>query len=86
MEQKKHAGSKAHIEVFDETTGKHLGTSLYNEIKINEHFAKKRQEYKSRELVLISIIRFVEPFKKAIFVLSILHEQTTAKVRSKLVG
>ena len=38
---KKHAGSKAHIEVFDETTGKHLGTSLYNEIKINEHFAKK---------------------------------------------
>ena len=26
----KHAGPKAHIEVFDETTKKHLGTSLYN--------------------------------------------------------
>lgn len=38
---KKHAGSKAHIEVFDETTGKHLGTSLYYEIKINTSFAKK---------------------------------------------
>lgn len=50
------------------------------------NISRKRQEYKSRELVLISIIRFVEPFKKAIFVLSILHEQTTAKVRSKLVG
>lgn len=28
---KRHAGVKAHIEVFDETTREHLGTSLYNE-------------------------------------------------------
>ena len=36
--------------------------------------------------MLISIVRFAEPFKKAIFALSILHEQTTAKARRKLVG
>jgi hypothetical protein len=38
---KRHAGSKAHIEVFDEKTGKHLGTSLYNKIEVNHNFAKK---------------------------------------------
>lgn len=32
---KKHAGKNAHIEIFDETTGKHLGTSLYKEINID---------------------------------------------------
>ncbi|WP_427874053.1 hypothetical protein [Flavobacterium sp. MMS24-S5] len=34
----KHAGSKAHIEVFDEGTRKHLGTSLYNVVKLNTDF------------------------------------------------
>lgn len=34
----KHAGAKAHIEVFDETTQKHMGTSLYNQINIDDNF------------------------------------------------
>lgn len=34
----KHAGAKAHIEVFDENSRKHLGTSLYNQININSKF------------------------------------------------
>ncbi len=40
---KKHAGVKAHIEVFDETTTIHLGTSLYNEIKLNDKYKKKNR-------------------------------------------
>lgn len=31
-----HIGKKAHCEVFDEKTQIHLGTSLYNEVKIND--------------------------------------------------
>lgn len=34
----KHAGAKAHIEVFDETTQKHKGTSLYNQINLDDKF------------------------------------------------
>lgn len=37
---KKHAGIKAHIEVFDENTTKHLGTSLYNVIQVNDKHKK----------------------------------------------
>ena len=32
----RHATEKAHIEVFDEKTKKHLGTSLYNEINVDK--------------------------------------------------
>lgn len=39
----KHAGAKAHIEVFDETTAKHLGTSLYNEINLNTDHKKENR-------------------------------------------
>lgn len=35
---KRHAGKKAHLEVFSSTTGKHLGTSLYSEIKLNTDY------------------------------------------------
>lgn len=39
----KHAGKKAHIEVFDEISRKHLGTSLYNEDNLNiKHLKKNR--------------------------------------------
>ncbi|HNQ69058.1 MAG TPA: hypothetical protein PKN32_11820 [Bacteroidales bacterium] len=39
----KHATNKAHIEVFDETTKKHLGTSIYNKIELNsKHIEKSR--------------------------------------------
>lgn len=38
----RHAGSKAHIEIFDEKTGKHLGTSLYNKIDLNIKHKKDR--------------------------------------------
>ncbi|MDV3951731.1 hypothetical protein CMT77_05815 [Elizabethkingia anophelis] len=31
----KHAGAKAHIEIFDENSRKHLGTSLYNQVKLD---------------------------------------------------
>lgn len=34
----KHAGAKAHIEVFDENSKKHLGTSLYNQINLDDKF------------------------------------------------
>lgn len=37
----RHAGTKAHIEVFDEITAKHIGTSLYNEINVNDTHKKK---------------------------------------------
>jgi len=37
----KHAGSKAHIEVFDEKTTQHLGTSLYNQDNLNTKFKVK---------------------------------------------
>lgn len=40
---KKHAGVKEHIEVFDETTTKHLGTSIYNEINLNDKYKKKNR-------------------------------------------
>lgn len=39
---KKHAGTKAHMEVFDEISGKHLGTSLYNQIRVDMNFKKER--------------------------------------------
>lgn len=31
----RHATKKAHIEIFDETTRKHLGTSIYNKIELD---------------------------------------------------
>lgn len=34
----KYAGAKAHIEVFDENSRKHLGTSLYNQINLDNRF------------------------------------------------
>lgn len=34
----KHAGAKAHIEVFDENSRKHLGTSLYNQMNLDKKF------------------------------------------------
>lgn len=34
----RHAGSKAHIEVFNENSKKHLGTSLYNQINLDERY------------------------------------------------
>jgi hypothetical protein len=37
----RHAGSKAHIEVFDENTKKHLGTSLYNQDNLNVEYLEK---------------------------------------------
>lgn len=39
----KHAGAKAHMEVFDENTKKHLGTSLYNKIDIDVRFKKNER-------------------------------------------
>lgn len=36
----RHAGNKAHIEIFDENTAKHLGTSLYNKIDLDTKFKK----------------------------------------------
>lgn len=36
----RHAGSKAHMEVFDEKTGKHKGTSLYNKVDLNSDYKK----------------------------------------------
>jgi len=33
-----HAGDKAHIEVFNESTREHLGTSLYNQINLDTRF------------------------------------------------
>lgn len=39
----KHAGNKAHIEVFDENSKKHLGTSLYNENNLNTKYLKKNR-------------------------------------------
>lgn len=39
----KHAKSKAHIEVFDETTCKHLGTSLYNKIEVDPEYIGKNR-------------------------------------------
>ncbi|PWS27110.1 hypothetical protein DHW03_13985 [Pedobacter yonginense] len=35
---RKHAGTKAHIEVFDENTKEHLGTSLYNKDELDKNF------------------------------------------------
>lgn len=35
---KRHVGTKAHIEVFDERTRKHLGTSLYNIVNVDDSF------------------------------------------------
>ncbi|WP_143883541.1 hypothetical protein [Chryseobacterium binzhouense] len=40
----KHAGVKAHIEVFDENTRKHLGTSLYFEDSLNTNFKVDNRE------------------------------------------
>jgi hypothetical protein len=40
----RHAGFKAHIEVFDEKTRLHLGTSLYNEDNLNTNFKKKNRK------------------------------------------
>jgi hypothetical protein len=37
----KHAGKNAHIEVFNEITCKHLGTSLYNKIDLKEEYKKE---------------------------------------------
>lgn len=34
----KHAGAKAHIEIFDEKSKKHIGTSLYNQINLDVRF------------------------------------------------
>lgn len=34
----KHAGAKAHIEVFNEVSREHLGTSLYNQINVDNKF------------------------------------------------
>ena len=34
----RHANPKAHIEVFDQESRKHLGTSLYNEIKVRPEY------------------------------------------------
>lgn len=39
----KHATNKAHIEVFDENTTKHLGTSLYNEVSLNANYKRNRK-------------------------------------------
>jgi hypothetical protein len=36
----KHATNKAHLEVFDATTKKHLGTSIYNKINIDTDYLK----------------------------------------------
>ncbi len=40
---KRHAGQKAHCEIFDETTRKHLGTSLYNEVNLNPKYKKENR-------------------------------------------
>ncbi len=40
----KHATDKAHIEIFHEVTRKHLGTSLYNEINLNEKYKVKDRQ------------------------------------------
>jgi len=42
--------------------------------------------FQEKYIQKISSIDFVIPIKAIIFALSILHEQTTAKARSKLVG
>jgi hypothetical protein len=39
----KHAGSKAHIEVFDERTKMHIGTSIYNLINIEDRYKVKNR-------------------------------------------
>lgn len=39
----RHAGNKAHMEVFDEKTGFHKGTSLYNKVDLNPKFKKKNR-------------------------------------------
>lgn len=39
----KHAGAKAHIEVFDENTASHLGTSLYNQDRLDTSFKVKNR-------------------------------------------
>lgn len=38
---RRHSSPKAHIEVFDENTTKHLGTSLYNVIQLDTFFKVK---------------------------------------------
>ena len=45
----------------------------------------KEREY-SLKMFKFKIIDFVNQKKRFIFVISFLHEQTTAKARSKLVG
>jgi len=35
---KRHTTQKAHIEIFDENTRKHLGTSIYNKIELNTSY------------------------------------------------
>jgi hypothetical protein len=41
---RRHASPKAHIEVFDEKTAKHLGTSLYNECELNTSFKVNKRK------------------------------------------
>lgn len=41
---RRHAGAKAHIEVFDENTKLHLGTSLYNEIQLDTKYRKSNRD------------------------------------------
>ena len=45
-----------------------------------------KERENSLEMIEFRIIDFVNQKKRFIFVSSILHEQTTAKARSKLVG
>lgn len=39
----RHANVKAHIEVFNETTGEHIGTSLYNAVEVRTAFKKRNR-------------------------------------------
>lgn len=38
-----HANNRAHIEVFDQITKKHIGTSLYNRIELDPKYIKKNR-------------------------------------------